>query len=515
MMALCKKIYRAFTLVEVMGAVTVVSALAVLAVVSTKDMVLSGQRSAVQRELQMLNGALQQFRAAGGVIPDDASAAAAVRKLREGVGIEGGNYAPLTTDPKMNMEIGGEPYELSYDPDPGFSYVNADGEGMGLAGGELTPTLGAGAGAGEYPFDITDPLAIASALDELDMLDPDSPEYQDYLNALGAAMSLGGLGEDAENLLRDSMDSRGYVYDPDTGTWGPRPFGVYPDASHLPPSGPLLASFNAFGFKPSTIEAFLNGLLERYGYSDIPSWAEDEGGVTFEFLAFGKGYSDPALDYFNNLGPLEQTSLYRALLEEDAAAAGSMLRLLYSNNDLAAVNPILTNLPSGEAGAALNSMGTDLVSYLDLSGLNLSGWDTTGKNLFFVNFAGSNVTAEQLNGTSMLDGVNLSGLDLTGWVTTGKSLGQVNLVGSNVTAEQLNAARDIYIANLSGLNLSGWDMAGKSLWQVNLSSSNVTSTQLNEASDIRYVILSGTGITRADLEASGKWSSSVLNTITF
>jgi len=212
-----KKFYRAFTLVEVMGAVAVVSTLAVLAVVTAKDMVLSGQRSAVQRELQMLNGALQQFRAAGGVIPDDASAAAAVRKLREGVGIEGDNYAPLTTDPKMSMEIGGEPYELSYDPDPGFSYVNADGEGMGLAGGELPPTPGAGAEA--YPFDITDPLAVASALEELDMLDPDSPEYQDYLNALGAAMSLGGLGEDAENLLRDSMDSRGYVYDPDTGTW--------------------------------------------------------------------------------------------------------------------------------------------------------------------------------------------------------------------------------------------------------------------------------------------------------
>jgi uncharacterized protein YjbI with pentapeptide repeats len=250
----------------------------------------------------------------------------------------------------------------------------------------------------------------------------------------------------------------------------------YPDASHLPPSGPLLATFNAFGWDPNGIEGFLSQFLEDEGYSSVEEWAEYYG-VPPEMLAGWRGYNDPAVDYFNNLSPLEQASLYRALAEEDNPKAASLLKLQYGYawglGDLPRIESLLNNLPSGEAGNALNSLGKSLQE-LNLSGLNLSGWDTAGKNLFMVNLVGSNVTVAQLNGASYIHEANLSELNLTDWDTTERDLSGVNFVGSNVTAAQLNAAGDI-------------------LW----------------------VYLSGTGITRADLESANKWSDWMLDTITF
>jgi Tfp pilus assembly protein PilE len=54
----------ALTLVEVLGAVAVTITLAALALLSAKDSIMAGQRSAVQRELQSLNSVLNNYKAA-------------------------------------------------------------------------------------------------------------------------------------------------------------------------------------------------------------------------------------------------------------------------------------------------------------------------------------------------------------------------------------------------------------------------------------------------------------------
>lgn len=59
---------KGFSLVEILGAIAVVSTLAAVSVVSIKDTVQAGQKAGAQKELQHLNGALQNFRSAGGVM---------------------------------------------------------------------------------------------------------------------------------------------------------------------------------------------------------------------------------------------------------------------------------------------------------------------------------------------------------------------------------------------------------------------------------------------------------------
>jgi len=61
----CKR--YGMSLVEVLGATAVVMTVASVVVISAKDTLTASQRSAVQRELQSLNSALNNFKAAGGV----------------------------------------------------------------------------------------------------------------------------------------------------------------------------------------------------------------------------------------------------------------------------------------------------------------------------------------------------------------------------------------------------------------------------------------------------------------
>jgi uncharacterized protein YjbI with pentapeptide repeats/type II secretory pathway pseudopilin PulG len=472
-MKLTQKTVEAFTLVEVLGATAVLATLATLSIVSIKDTVQAGQKASAQREIQNLNATLENFKSAGGVIPEDATASVAIDALQSGVDMAGSEYAPLASVPEEEIQIAGEAYSLDYNPEDGFSYVkDGGGDLIGGSGSSLVGAGSSGAGSGYVPgVTPVTPENVNAALAALASSTPGTPEYDAILADLAVALASGDLSAEATAAVTASALSEGLTYDGALG-WNP-------DASYLPDSGPLLATYN--------------GLL-------------------------GSGSRDLAMDYFKNLSSLEQTSLYRALVEvgypEDPEAgtpseAGTLLNILNQEGK----ESLLANLPAGEAGEALNMM--DLVWYTNLSGLDLTGWETTGKRLDGVNLVGSNVTAAQLNAADRIFGANLSGLDLTGWDTTGKNLGVVNLVGSNVTVAQLNGAGAIQWANLSGLDLTGWETVGKSLSGVNLVGSNVTVAQLNGASWIGSTNLSGTGITRADLEASGKWSASLLNTITF
>jgi len=110
----------------------------------------------MQRELQQLNTALNNYEAAGGVIPDtaDTNVQDALDALKDGVDLAStaGDFTPLVTDPSLSVALDGESYNLDYTPGDGFSYVPSSGTGDSITGGGAL-----GNPAGTYPFDITDP----------------------------------------------------------------------------------------------------------------------------------------------------------------------------------------------------------------------------------------------------------------------------------------------------------------------------------------------------------------------
>jgi len=188
---------RALTLVEVLGAVAVLATVATVSVISVKDTVQAGQKASAQKEIQNLNAALESFKSAGGVIPDNATAEDAVAALMRGVDLGGSEYAPLISVPESSLTIAGEPYTLAYTPEGGFSYVNDNGGD--LIGGSGSPLVGAvGApSAPTYPFDITNPTEASEALNHLQEIDPSDPNFVSYLEALNAAYAYGSISSDA------------------------------------------------------------------------------------------------------------------------------------------------------------------------------------------------------------------------------------------------------------------------------------------------------------------------------
>jgi type II secretory pathway pseudopilin PulG len=190
-MLLRAKNVSGMSLVEVLGATTLLMALASVAVISTKDSLKAGQRSTVQRELQSLNTALNNFKAAGGTIAPDADARKAVQAMRYGVGISDmESYAPLTEDPDWSKTVGDETYNLLYDDTQGFTYA-ADL----LPPKKGTPQTSEGKPTGGYGFDISDKDAALAALAALATLNPEDPAYGSSLEALNAAYALGTLTE--------------------------------------------------------------------------------------------------------------------------------------------------------------------------------------------------------------------------------------------------------------------------------------------------------------------------------
>jgi uncharacterized protein YjbI with pentapeptide repeats len=247
----------------------------------------------------------------------------------------------------------------------------------------------------------------------------------------------------------------------------------YPDDSHLPPSAPLLDAYNA---------------------------AMAAGGETAPWYAGG------GLDYFMGLNPLEQASLYKALGEDAFVQHPSGFNLLEVLREWNALGPMLAALPSGEAGSALNSL--DYFNTEDFTGVDLTGWDTEGLNLQYIDFSGSNVTPQQLNAAAEISNSNLSGLDLSELNTTGKNLLGINFTGSNITAEQLNAASNIEGTNLSGLqNLTDLNTTDRNLAGINFTGSNITAEQLNASTTYTNSNLSGLDLT--GLNTSGKWLAGV------
>jgi type II secretory pathway pseudopilin PulG len=177
------------SLVEMLGAVAVITTLATVSVISVKDTVQAGQKSAAQKELQHLNTALQNFRSAGGAVPHDADVDTVVNLLKGGVDLSGSNFTPLSSDPDMTRDIAGVPYTLEYDDEYGFTYEPEFGEG-GILGGS-----GAESAGSTFTFDVNDPVAAQAALAELATLEPGTQEYNDVLAGLNAANMLGTISD--------------------------------------------------------------------------------------------------------------------------------------------------------------------------------------------------------------------------------------------------------------------------------------------------------------------------------
>lgn len=202
---------KGLSLVEILGASTVIMALASVAVVSVKDSLKAGQRSAIQRELQSLNTALTNFKSAGGVIEDGSLAEDAIKQMRYGVGVSDmERFNPLTEDPDLLKEIDGETYRLDYNEKDGFTYVPDSGQEAAFsdAGREtnsLGPDLQQGLPPGGYGFDTSDRDDSLDALNGLGGINPEDPAFGNTLEGLNAAYDLGTLTDEdmlAAGLVR-------------------------------------------------------------------------------------------------------------------------------------------------------------------------------------------------------------------------------------------------------------------------------------------------------------------------
>jgi Tfp pilus assembly protein PilE len=200
------------TLVEVLGATAVLVTLATISVVSIRDSVQAGQKATLQREVQQLNTALEEYKSAGGVIPEDTAVEDVLTLLKDGVDLAGDgdkDYASLVTDPPLQMQVAGETYDLTYTPQEGFAYTNANGEGIGGSGQSST--------LGSEPLISND--TVPNMISQLQGYAPGSPAYNNLTGQLALAMSSDTISPETKQSITDAMLEQGYVYNSDTLAW--------------------------------------------------------------------------------------------------------------------------------------------------------------------------------------------------------------------------------------------------------------------------------------------------------
>ena len=179
-------IKRAFTILETTGAVALILTLATISLLSVKDTITAGQRSAALSEIQNLNTAWNNYKNAGGTLNSN-GVEDVIGALKTPLSITGGtDYTAYNGDPERQVTVGSETFALAYDPNAGFSYISGVGDALSFDGG-----LGASGDGDGYPFDITDPVALAQAVEDFNALAFDDPARQAYLDAFNAARSLG------------------------------------------------------------------------------------------------------------------------------------------------------------------------------------------------------------------------------------------------------------------------------------------------------------------------------------
>jgi len=547
--------HRGFTLIEILGAITVAAVLATVSVVTVQDTFKSGQRAAAQRELQHLNTALQNFRSAGGVIPAGASAEVAIDALQVGTNLSGSNFNPLPTRPAMTTSIGGEPYRLMYDPELGFSYRHGKDPTLAFAGSEVDAAMSL------FAFTET---GVSAGLDTFSQLNRGDEDYQIYLNALAIAMGLGDIPEELKAQIEAVLFDAGYLYDPELLAWEPIiPFDNEGLLALLAPERSTpeqdIAAFLAYegasspeqlalwwGFYVPLSQADIDKFLsdnppESWGYASLDDWLDDWGASNVaelaawtgfgtgdpEAMARGYGYSSfqelaaawhgtfipPDLTQFqidriaSNFVDYSPEILSLALAYSPAFKSGQTF-IDMQNTFAGAISDgslQATGWTTAEIqdplwvmfdNAARNNSGGQLMSQLDFSAINL-----TGKNLNGMNLANSNVSGAQLNTASTFNRANFSGLDLEGFSATGRNIWGVNFANSTgISVSDILTASDFRSTNLTGLDFTGASFTGRNINGVTISSPQNwdNGAALNGAADLRGAQLLGLDLTGYD-----------------
>jgi uncharacterized protein YjbI with pentapeptide repeats len=428
------------TLVEVLGAATVVLTVATVSMVSIKGTVAAGQKATAQRELQGLNSTLNTFKGAGGVIPDGATAEQALQALRDGTDLAGADYSPLVSEPPLSMEIGGEQYNLVYDPETGFSYQAADGLGLFASGEDQFSPGGVG-----YPFDITSPAAVAQALETFKNIDPNSPMYQDYLNAFNAAKEFQTLPQSSLDSIDKAMGDAGLV---SVNQQWQRPIFDFTNPQSVTEALAQAPSYRGTESYQNYI-ASLNAALSQPGADPLAI----NSGLQAEFLAAVRGRN------------------------EDALTADWSKVSLEGITSLAGLNLAGTNV----TGEQLNAL-SDL-SWVRLHNMDLTGFDPTGKNLFGVQFNNATgITVAQLLAAANLNAANLTGLDFAGASFAGRSITHLTINNpKNFDGSALNGATLLQRLNLSGTDLTNFDPTSISSWGEHGSFINFNNSTLSQS----------------------------------
>lgn len=255
---------------------------------------------------------------------------------------------------------------------------------------------GFGANGEAYPFDISSPESVGQAITDFAALDPSDPAYSSYLNAFADARALGYLSESDLNTLN-----------------------------------PLLGA---------------NGLYDTGSKWVIP--------------AFDVTNPTEALAAASELANLRSSGTdYAATIDSLNASL-----LVLTGADKVAVNTALVN--EFQAGISLPSRPESVVAsdwtQLDMSGINLYGKVLTGLN----------VAGSQLNGVTDLRFTFLSGLNLAGFDPTGKILGRTAL--DNVTG--LTALDFKYVGDLAFADLRNTGITRQALLDVGVPSSKLSRT---------------------------------------
>jgi uncharacterized protein YjbI with pentapeptide repeats len=127
---------------------------------------------------------------------------------------------------------------------------------------------------------------------------------------------------------------------------------------------------------------------------------------------------------------------------------------------------------------------------LDLTKVNISGFNLVQFKLKGFNFTGADLTEANLFGADLTE-ANLRGADLTG-----ASLYKADLTGADLTGADLTGA------DLTGANLTGADLTEANLRGADLTGAKLTGAKLTEANRLEPDWITKVLLTEADLEGA-------------
>jgi hypothetical protein len=412
-----------------MGAVAVILTVATVATLSVKDTVQAGTKAAMQRELQQLNTALNNFEAAGGVItPGMDTVEEVIEALKGGVDLAGGTFDPLATDPALRVSMDGDTYELGYTPEEGFAYSPASGTGDPITGaGEM------GVASGTYPFDVTSAGSVREAADYFAGLDSTDPARQSYVDAFNAARNF--LGEEDLKEIGNIITGNGVYTIGNEWTLPSPDYQILAlDDGIWERMARLMYSHESFEEGRAEQEAAAAGGWENL----IKNWYTHPGSryrshLTSNLLPAALNQEETQVGRFSGVVTPE---LFGALPGDNADWAAATAQFAGEDgwkkylvmDSVAMITRYreLNNEPHGESMTLPRSWIRNVdwtkvpsgqgfnFDRDDLSGLNLTGFSPQGVSFWATNLTGAKgLTAEGLAQTISLASVNLAGTGIT------------------------------------------------------------------------------------------------------